>query len=314
MDGALRGYARQVDAGTSAAVRWVLSPKRRAELERAPRRDLSRKIGITPYKFHVSEDIYTSILLHGDRDRNWKSVLHPTVEARMLSPQDLLSWATQRFKYAGGTLDIMLRDNPLFRAGMTLRQKLMYASTFWSYFSPFWVVIFLAAPLVSLFTGISPVEAYSSDFFLHLLPFLIIHELALIIGMWGIDNRDGRLISIAFFWLNIKAMWTVIRGREIRFHVTPKTRQSGRYLSVVAPHILIIALTVAALVTGVMRYVDNPGNEALGLLAVNAFWAGCNAIALSILVCAAFWRPPEEDASADESAKMAAGADATVTA
>ena len=46
---------------------------------------------LTPYKFHVSEDIYTSMVLHEDRPRTWKSVYHPLVETRMLSPQDLLT-------------------------------------------------------------------------------------------------------------------------------------------------------------------------------------------------------------------------------
>ena len=27
---------------------------------------------LTPYKFHVSEDIYTSIVLHGDPERRWR--------------------------------------------------------------------------------------------------------------------------------------------------------------------------------------------------------------------------------------------------
>jgi cellulose synthase (UDP-forming) len=39
-----------------------------------------------PYKFHVSEDIYTSIVLHSDRERGWKSILHPVVQSKMLSP------------------------------------------------------------------------------------------------------------------------------------------------------------------------------------------------------------------------------------
>jgi cellulose synthase (UDP-forming) len=73
---------------------------------------------------------------HSDRERGWKSVLHPVVQARMLSPNDLLSWTIQRFKYAGGTLDIFFHDNPLFRKGLKLQQKLMYAATFYSYLSP----------------------------------------------------------------------------------------------------------------------------------------------------------------------------------
>ena len=59
---------------------------------------------INPYKFYVSEDIYTSIVLHSDPEHHWKSVLHPKVELKMLSPQDFIkTWMIQRFKYAGGS-------------------------------------------------------------------------------------------------------------------------------------------------------------------------------------------------------------------
>ncbi|MFD2814653.1 hypothetical protein ACFSYD_09730 [Paracoccus aerius] len=147
----------------------------------------------------MSEDIYTSILLHSDRERGWKSVLHPTYESRMLSPQDLLSWSVQRFKYAGGSLDILVNDNPLFRRGLTLPQRLMYATTFWSYLAPLWNVIFLAAPIVYLATGIAPVSAYTLPFFLHAIAFLISLELAMMAGTWGIAGYASKSSYLSFF-------------------------------------------------------------------------------------------------------------------
>ena len=87
----------------------------------------------------------------------------------------------------------------------------------------------------------------------------------------------------------------MLRGKEIKFHVTPKVRQSGRYYGIVAPHMILIGLTVIAIGVGISRYLDAPSGEAIGLLAVNAFWATCNAIALSVLVRAAFWRPSDDE-------------------
>lgn len=297
VEASLRAFAEQVGAEAQRRTRWVLGRERRVGKAGLVLRNEVREREITPYKFHVSEDIYTSMLLQGDRSRNWKSVLHPEVEARMLSPQDLLAWAMQRFKYAGGTLDIMLRDNPLFRPGMSLGQKLMYAMTFWSYLAPIWICVFLMAPIVSLLTGIAPVDAYSTDFFVHLLPFILVHELALVIGMWGVDNRMGKLLNLAFFWLNLKAMWTVLKGEKIRFHVTPKMRTAGRHLNIVRPHLALMAVYGVALGVGVWRVaVDNTG-EQIGLFAVNAFWSACNMAALMVLIRAAWWRPPHEDAA-----------------
>ncbi|NRB04369.1 MAG: glycosyltransferase [Rhodobacteraceae bacterium] len=91
---------------------------------------ICRLIALQPFRYHVSEDILTSIDLH---KKGWKSVYHPKVEARMLSPLSAHAWATQNLKYAGGTFDIMLRHNPLFSSGLNWRTKLHYAATFYSY-------------------------------------------------------------------------------------------------------------------------------------------------------------------------------------
>jgi len=88
----------------------------------------------------------------------------------MLSPQDLLAWSIQRFKYVGGTLDIFWNDTLLRRPGLTGWQRLMYGATAYSYFSPLWTVIFLLSPTVYFFTGVAPVTTYDATFFAHLPP------------------------------------------------------------------------------------------------------------------------------------------------
>jgi cellulose synthase (UDP-forming) len=252
---------------------------------------------LTPYKFHVSEDIYTSIVLHNDPVRRWKSVLHPQVESKMLSPQDLLSWMVQRFKYAGGTLDIALRDNPLFQGRMTLPQRLMYLTTFWSYLGCVWNIVFLLAPIVYLFTGIAPLASYSSAFYLHALPFLVVTEIAFMVGTWGVRSWDGKASYLSFFPVNFRALWTVLRGQKIRFHVTPKDRQEGNFLGLVVPQLAVIVLTLAGLAYGGWRVFGWGHDEELPNLIVNAAWGLNNVFAMLPLVRAAVWRPDDEDAT-----------------
>lgn len=176
-----------------------------------------------PYKHHVSEDMYTSLLLHAERadpetDRRWKSVLHPGVESRMLSTQDLLSWTIQRFKYAGGTIDIALREKHLLIGrALSLPQKLMYGATFWSYLGCLWNTVFLIAPIIYLFTGIPPVEVYSVDFFKHFFPFIIVNTLAMMVGTWGVPAWHGQSTYLSFFAVNLKALWKVLRRDQRRF-------------------------------------------------------------------------------------------------
>ncbi|MEZ5535961.1 MAG: glycosyltransferase [Thiolinea sp.] len=265
------------------------------------RQNIAQEEEFTPYRFHVSEDIYTSLMLHSDQGRNWRSVMHPDVESKMLSPQDLLSWSVQRFKYAGGTLDIARHDNPVFRKGLSMGQRLMYASTVWSYLGGIWNALFLIAPLVYLFTATAPVSAYTTDFFIHILPFLIAMELAFMMGTWGIAGYRSKASYLSFFPVNLQALWTVIKGEQIKFKVTPKDRQEGNFLYLVWPQATVIALTVTGLIYAAVQYLilDNRAYSTGGIL-VNVFWGLNNIFSLSGIVFAAFWQPEKETTSRHE--------------
>ncbi|AOF95063.1 glycosyl transferase 21 family protein (plasmid) [Sphingobium sp. RAC03] len=250
---------------------------------------------LTPYKFHVSEDIYTSIVLHQDRRRRWKSVLHPHIESKMLSPQDLLTWTIQRFKYAGGSLDIFFHDNPVTAAGMSLGQRLMYLTTFWSYLGAVWNLAFLLAPLIYMFFCIAPVSAYTGDFFGHALPFLIANELAFMFGTWGMSGYKGKVSYLASFPISLRALWAVLRKQKIKFPVTPKERQDGNFLHLVWPQAVIIVATLIGFCWSAIALCLGLGNYSLGGLIANGLWGLNNILAMMVMVRAAFWKP-EEDA------------------
>lgn len=295
MQAALRAFAIKVDREVETYAAKIADPGLRQDFSGAMRTQMVLETEFTPYKFHVSEDIYTSIVLHNDEARRWKSVLHPEVESKMLSPQDLLSWMIQRFKYAGGTLDICFRDNPLFKGRMSWAQRAMYLSTFWSYFGCIWNVVFIAAPIIYLFTGIPPLSAYSTAFYLHSLPFLLATELAFMVGMWGVRSWEGKASYLSFFSINFRALWTVLKGEKIKFPVTPKERQEGDFLALVIPQITVIALTVAGIVYGSYRVFALGHANELQSLVVNAAWGLNNILVMLPMIRAARWKPPEEE-------------------
>ena len=252
----------------------------------------------TPYKFHVSEDIYTSIELHSDTSKNWKSVMHPGVESKMLSPQDLLTWTIQRFKYAGGTLDIAVNDNFLFRKGLSIPQRILYGSTVWSYLGAIWNVIFLASPIIYLLFAVAPVSAYSLDFYKHIFPFLFMTELGSMLALWGLSTTKSKFSYLAFFPINLKAMWTVARGEKISFTVTPKSRQDGLFLHLVWPQLMVIVVTLSALLFGWTMHLAGAASYGFDGLFLNTFWGVINMLAMSGMVYSAVWRPADSDDSA----------------
>lgn len=245
---------------------------------------------VIPFKFHASEDIYTSIMLHADKDNRWESIQHPEIECKMLSTQDLDSWIKQHQRYAEGSLDIAFKDNPLFKNGLTFRQKICYFSTIWSYFAPLWILIFLISPIIFFFTLSLPVTAYSFDFFKYFLPFQILNTITIALGCWGISTKRGDQYYISSFWFMMNALISIIRGKKVKFNVTPKNAAVSKNLKHILPHIIIIGLTLLGIAYNIVLikfgYHPTPSG-----FAANAFWCIFNIIALSIMIRAAYWRP-----------------------
>ena len=296
MEAALRSFGSKVERRMYAAEEVItVSSKEREvapELMEAIRTQAAAAEVLTPYRFHVSEDIFTSIKLHSDRARRWKSKMHPIVESKMLSPQDLVTWTVQRFKYAGGSLDILINDNPLFQRGLSFAQRMMYGMTFYSYLAPIWNLVFLFAPVIYLLTGISPVSAYSTDFFWHLIPFLVTLELAIMVGTWGISGYDAKASYLSFFPLGLRAIFTVARGEKISFKVTPKVRQSGTFLSLVRPQIAVVVLTIIGALWAIGALVIGNTSHSVSGVVANALWGLNNCFAMSGIIMAALWTPP----------------------
>jgi cellulose synthase (UDP-forming) len=176
----------------------------------------------------------------------------------------------------------------------------MYLTTFWSYLGCLWNVVFLTAPIVYLFTGVAPVASYSMPFYLHFLPFIVATELAFMVGTWGVAGWDGKASYLSFFSINLRALWTVLRGEKIKFHVTPKTRQEGNFLHLVIPQLAIIVLTLVGLVYAACRAYVLGAQDELPSLIVNLFWGLNNVFSMLPLVRSALWTP-----EADESAVAA---------
>ena len=102
------------------------------------------------------------------------------------------------------------------------------------------------------------------------------------------------MLNLAFFSFNLMALWTVLRGKEIKFKVTPKKRNNQRHLPLVAPQIFVVVMSLTAIIFALSNAWFDPKNTAPGLLVVNIFWAGLNAYSMTVLISAALWAPNKE--------------------
>ena len=115
------------------------------------------------------------------------------------------------------------------------------------------------------------------------------------VGIWGLAGFQSKASYLAFFPVNLRALWTVLRGKQIKFPTTPKDRQEGNFFHLVIPQFAIIVLTVSALIYATYGYYHGSFTNLNGLL-TNTFWGINNILAMSGLVMAAFWQPDDDAA------------------
>ena len=253
----------------------------------------------------VTEDMATAMRLHSN---GWKTVYHHEVLAHGLAPEDLATMLHQRLRWSQGTLQVLLKENPLTQRGLEVTQKLMYFATMWSYLSGFAAIVYIAAPIIYMVLGTKPVISFGGDFFVRLVPFLIANQLLFLVVGWGVKTWRGQQYSLALFPIWIRACTTAVGnvylGRSLGFVVTPKTRQAGAPAwGLIKPQLVAMGLLAAAGVLGVVRMVVGQADVTPTL--VNLAWIVFDLVVLSVIVQAVRYRP-EDDVAEQEHVGAAA--------
>ncbi|MGQ9481454.1 glycosyltransferase family 2 protein [Chloroflexus sp.] len=242
----------------------------------------------------VTEDMSTSMRLHAT---GWHSVYHDEILAHGLAPEDLRSALQQRLRWAQGTIQVFLRENPLLLPGLSIGQRLAYLDTMWSYFSGLPTIVYLISPVLFLIFGLLPVNALSAEFFWRLIPYLLVNQLLFAVIGWGRPTWRGQQYSLALFPIWIKAVVTAAAnvwfGKKLGFIVTPKTRQAGRYLGLVRWQLLMIALLAISIGVGLLQLALGWRTDGIPVL-VNVFWAVYDLVMLSVVIDAVLYQPAEE--------------------
>ncbi|MBE7384274.1 MAG: glycosyltransferase [Leptolyngbya sp. SIO1E4] len=238
----------------------------------------------------ITEDMNTAMRLHS---AGWRSAYHHEILAEGLAPDDLSSTLIQKLRWAQGTIQVMLRDNPLFKPGLNLGQRLQYFQTMYSYFSGFFVAVFLACPIISLFTGLIPVSGFSSEFAIHFIPAYVFNRLTLMAAGWGISAKElwrNEQYTIALFPLQIQAVLSVLVGKKVKFQVTPKQRQSGVYFGLVRVQMIVFTLTIIGMLWGLIQLLEGNWSDPWSYI-VNIGWSFYHMALLWVVIRAAYWQP-----------------------
>lgn len=238
----------------------------------------------------ITEDTATALRLHA---MGWESIFHGEILAYGLAPEDLGTAMRQRLRWAQGTIQVFMRENPLFVKGLTLAQKLLYFNMTYSYFGGFVNLTYMLVPILYLFSQISAVNSWSWGFILRLIPMLILNRIMFAYIARGLSAQRGEQYSIALFPIWIQAILSVVTGAKLSFEVTPKQRQSGNYLQLIWPQLAVILMAVAAILYGLYSLAVGINLNTVAIL-INIFWCGYNILLLSNIVRAALYKPPSD--------------------
>jgi cellulose synthase (UDP-forming) len=284
-------------ASTLIATRLLPQPVEDALRDILERADVARTnhaLAIDPIiTSSITEDMATAMHLHA---LGWSSVYHHEVLVHGIAPEDVQTMLSQRARWATGTMQVFFSDNPLLLRGLTIGQRLMYLATMTSYLNGFAAVVYIAAPIVFLLTGIFPINCDSIAFFVYFMPFFVCSQVLFALagnrakGLWR-----GQQMSFALFPVWIKATLSgavaAFFNKTLTFSVTQKTKQaSGVGLRHAIPQSVAIAALVLAGGYGAVQALQHqrPGFASV----ITLLWVLIDLALLASMVRAARYQGP----------------------
>ena len=252
------------------------------------RGDAIRDVGGFYQESH-SEDIWTSILLH---ERGWKSYYLPVPLASGLAPETIDKYFRQQYRWATGGFEIFFH-RPMKRKTMTLDQRLQYLHSSTFFFSGFAIAILFVLPLLYAYFGWKAIDAPEGGlaWAVRFFPYYAMTYASASHFMGQPIRWRTIVMALAPFPSHIAAFLTVLTGIRVGWVVSGVIRRKTDYIKSVAPHLLLLLLTV-----GAIPIMLGQSNVDLPLLFMSCFWLAWNALILASICKRAFPRFSESRA------------------
>lgn len=239
----------------------------------------------------VTEDLETTMKLvkHG-----YYVVYTSRPLASGLAPATIEGYLGQRFRWGQGSMQVLRsRSSPLWARGLTFSQRLNFIASTTTYFDGLQQLILLAIPIVTLLTGVLPIDVLGLPFILRLIPYLLLiffANRALGRGIYDFKNIWRYNFLRAFTFVSV--LPTLLTGRARPFRVTgleTVTNKRSASWRMVTPHLISLGLCLAGIVIGTLHifepiwYVQQP--LALGIAVM---WGLLSAVLLMIAIARLF--------------------------
>ncbi len=228
----------------------------------------------------ITEDFAASILLHS----RWRGLYLTDVLATGLGPLDLPSYFTQQQRWATGTFRVLKerwRMIALPGGGLRPAQRLQYALSCTHYLSGLSNALYLLAPLLYLYAGISAVKSITLGALAwHFVPFWLLSQVAFWALAGGRTHLRGSVMGFASFPILVASLAHALGGQKIKFIVTAKTRRARHPGRALVPHVAALLCCLGAL-----GMAAHAAGHALALVWICALWV----LRSCAMLCALLW-------------------------
>ncbi len=220
----------------------------------------------------VTEDAETALTLHA-KGLNSVYIGQPMISG--LQPETFTSFVGQRMRWAQGMVQIFLKKNPLIYGGLSLPQRISYASSTLFWFFPYARVVFMLAPTAYLLFGLHIYKATIPEVIAYALPYLLalvlINDILFGKHRWTFVSELYELMQSLF---GIRALTQVIiNPNSPTFTVTPKGEHlDDKFVSQFSkPFYVLFFILLLSLVMAAWRYYSFP--QAWQVISITLFWA-----------------------------------------
>ena len=238
--------------------------------------------------WNLVEDLHTSMNLH---QRGWRSIYHNHSLSVGTTPADIWAVYRQRRQWATDSLRIIFWDNPFFRRGLTIEQKLQYFHIGFVYLISGWIMpIFFIVPIWSLFTSIPILTASVPVYIMHRFPYLIVMTIAYAVLCFPTAYFHAFQMWSGLFPVFMKATLIALLHRRSKpvYQVTPKKQAQilkRRVILAILPQLTIASGALLAIIYGLF-FRTGP----LDFLLLNCAWATWGILILSGICIASLSR------------------------
>ncbi len=205
----------------------------------------------------LCEDMHTAMLLHS---KKWKSIYNPVIISKGLVPWNYSGYCLQQLKWSRGSFDLLFNELPHIYRDLTWKQLAYYLSAPFFYLSGLISIFDFLLPILVLFSGVVPIKLSVFEFLRHFFPlFIATFAIRQFNQRWLLERHErgafifGGTLMKASWWATFLGLFYSLINKKVPYIPTPKDSRYETPLRLLTPNFVVIILSVAAIIYGLMH-------------------------------------------------------------